>query len=144
MVSERLDVYFLHISMPWVFLGFLKYSPVGTALPHLDPASAVFTQGTSRTSTPNLKIAGHGLVSQWTLLIQILYSSWPLEISPYSHAFIWRIYLWRMHGVPKDFLHPWYKTQQTSVGILKGAGRSSVSVFSCFPPWLKLVLIFSV
>lgn len=67
--------------MPWIFLGFPKYNLVAISLPHLDPASGFFTQGTSRTSIPSLKTAGQTLVSQWKLLTQILYSSWLLEIS---------------------------------------------------------------
>lgn len=111
-----METCFLGISMSWVFLGFPNYNLAAASPPYLGCASGFFTQGTSRTSIPNLKTTGQSLVSQWKLLIQMLYGSWLLEISLYRHAFIWCIYLWRMHGVTKDFLCPWYIFLWANIG----------------------------
>lgn len=140
MVSGQLEVYFLGINIPWVFLGFPKYNLVGTALPHLDPASSVFTQGNSRTSTPNLKTAGQSLVSQWTLLRQC------------TERDGWRSRLTAMHLLylfiyeecieyPKIF----YITDINLNRFLWAniEGGEGASLFLCCAPWLRLLLIFS-
>lgn len=124
-----METYFPRISMSWVFLGLPKYNLVAASPPYLDCASGFFTQGTFRTNIPNLKTTGQNLVSQWKLLIQVLYSSWLLEISLCRHAFIWCIYLWRMSGVTKDFLCPWYISLWANIEGCEGEVSICIFIF---------------